>query len=99
MSVKLFDVLYLQNQMITSLPLSERKRLLLHNFGGLETVGIEVIPFAESVSSLENEIRQSLEHGCEGLVLKKRDSVYSCGQRTSFVILNQSYRGLGEVES
>ena len=86
MSVKLFDVLYLHGQMVTLSPLAERKRLLRSSFGGLEAAGIEVIPFAESVSSLENRIRESLEHGCEGLVLKKRDSLYNCGQRTSVTL-------------
>lgn len=99
MSLKLFDVLYLHNQMITLSPLSERKRLLMQSFGGLEAAGIEVIPFTESVSSLEDRIRQSLEHGCEGLVLKQRDSVYSCGQRTSAVSMALLCRGLGETES
>ena len=99
MSLKLFDVLYLHNQMITLSPLSERKRLLLQSFSGLEAAGIEVIPFTESASSLEDRIRQSLEHGCEGLVLKQRDSAYGCGQRTSAASMTLSCRGLGEAES
>jgi bifunctional non-homologous end joining protein LigD len=71
-----FDLLYLDGFDLRSVPLTERK-LLLHGvlapLGGLEEVGV----FDDGT-----QLRQAAQQqGLEGIVAKKRDSVYEAGAR------------------
>ncbi|UCE95548.1 MAG: ATP-dependent DNA ligase [Candidatus Bathyarchaeota archaeon] len=78
-TVRAFDLIYLNGREITDLPLSERRKYL-----------VEVVPAEYLVEGLEcqNEIdlmnfyENTLKQGYEGIVVKNLDSPYQVGQRT-----------------
>ncbi len=67
-----FDILRLEGHDVTGLPLMERKKLLEEHFGWVEPLTL-VEPLPESgVAAYERACRE----GWEGVMAKKRDSVY-----------------------
>jgi len=79
LTIRAFDVLYLNGRELTNLPLSERRKHLL-----------EVVP-AECLAGgkdCENEVElmkfyeEALRSGWEGIVVKNLNSTYEVGQRT-----------------
>ncbi|MFE7174223.1 non-homologous end-joining DNA ligase [Streptomyces sp. NPDC057616] len=74
----LFDVMHLEGRSITGLPYLRRRRWL-------EELGLDG-PFWSTPSALvghgEQALRATLEHGLEGLVCKRLDSVYEPGVRS-----------------
>jgi bifunctional non-homologous end joining protein LigD len=74
----LFDVLHLAGRRLTALPYVRRRRLL-------EDLGLAG-PFWSTPGALvghgEQALRATLEHGLEGLVCKRLDSVYEPGVRS-----------------
>jgi len=78
-TIRAFDILFLNGRELTDLPLSERRKYLL-----------EVVP-AEYViegRDCENEVElmkfyeEALRRGLEGIVVKNLNSTYEAGQRT-----------------
>ena len=74
-----------------NLPLHQRKELLSQYFKLTSSQGMTVVPWKEGNCDLQDEMKKSLAVGCEGLILKKLDSFYDPGGRTSknddFVII------------
>ena len=79
LTIRAFDILFLNGRELMDLPLSERRKYLL-----------EVVPaeFLAEGRDCENEIElmkfyeEALRRGMEGIVVKNLDSVYEAGQRT-----------------
>jgi len=78
-TIRAFDVLFLNGRELTDLPLSERRKYLL-----------EVVPAEYVVEGMdcENEVElmkfyeEALRSGLEGIVVKNLNSIYEAGQRT-----------------
>jgi len=78
-TIKAFDILFLNGRDLTNLPLSERRKYLL-----------EVVPHEYIVEGVDckNEVElmrfyeEALKKKCEGIVVKNLNSVYEIGQRT-----------------
>ncbi|MDH5437668.1 MAG: ATP-dependent DNA ligase [Candidatus Bathyarchaeota archaeon] len=79
LTIRAFDILYLNGRKLTNLPLSERRKYLL-----------EVVPpkYLVEGRDCENEVtlmkfyEESLAQGLEGIVVKNLNSPYEAGQRT-----------------
>jgi len=79
LTIRAFDILYLNGRELTNLPLSERRKYLL-----------EVVPTEYLVKGrdCENEVvlmkfyEEALGEGLEGIVVKNLNSPYEVGQRT-----------------
>lgn len=77
-SYVVFDVLYLKDRSVTSLPYSERRKLL-------ESLAIEgpswkITPFQHGKGS--EMLKVAEKHSMEGLIAKKIDSIYEVGRRS-----------------
>jgi len=78
-TIRAFDILFLNGRELTDLPLSERRKYLL-----------EVVPAEYIVEGrdCENEVElmkfyeEALRRGLEGIVVKNLNSTYEAGQRT-----------------
>jgi DNA ligase-1 len=78
-TIRAFDILFLNGRELTDLPLSERRKYLL-----------EVVPAEYVVEGrdCENEVElmkfyeEALRKGLEGIVVKNLSSTYEAGQRT-----------------
>ncbi|MDB4964438.1 MAG: ligD [Myxococcales bacterium] len=75
----LFDILYQRDEVITTLPLQERKRRL----ADLELTGDSWRTASYSVGNGAALLAASREQNLEGLVAKRLDSKYSPGRRTA----------------
>ena len=74
----LFDIMYLDTQLLLSEPyLARRQRLL-----GLELAGTHWQTPPHQVGEGETMFRASLENGLEGVIAKRLDSVYEPGRRS-----------------
>lgn len=78
-----FDVLSLNGEHLVQQPLLKRKNVLSTYFSVSTSQGLRIIPWKEGSHNLQEEIQSSLEMGCEGLVLKKTDTPYRPGSRSS----------------
>ena len=78
-----FDVLSVNKTIVVNKPLSERKALLAQAFPLDSVQGLMHVPWSDHSTDLQENMKTSIEIGCEGLVLKKMDSVYSPGGRSS----------------
>jgi len=72
-----FDLLELDGRSLLRVPLTGRKELLAKNLQPGEVV--KLLPFFDS---RDVTLRKALDFGYEGVVAKKRDSLYHPGQRT-----------------
>jgi len=78
-TIRAFDILFLNGRRLTDLPLSERRKYLL-----------EVVPpeYLVEGRNCENEVElmkfyeEALHRGLEGIVVKNLNSTYEAGQRT-----------------
>jgi len=79
----LFDLIYLDGNSVTHLPLSERRALLEKitkpNPASYALLADQVL--SDSVEAVEEIYRQALAAGHEGLILKNPSSVYAPGKR------------------
>ncbi len=73
-----FDILYLDGEPTTHLPLLRRKRLLSETV--VENERLTVAPYIEGEGTALYEL--SKRRGLEGIVAKHKESRYSCNQRT-----------------
>ena len=73
-----FDILIHQGQRLTELPLSERRAILSTVIESSEHVALSQV----SDRSAAEMLKFVKDHGLEGVVAKRSDSVYQPGQRT-----------------
>ncbi|HUS75927.1 MAG TPA: ATP-dependent DNA ligase [Methanothrix sp.] len=74
----LFDLIYLDGQSLTDLPLRER-RALLEKIANPTLLADQVL--SDSAEVAEEIYRQALDAGHEGLILKNPSSIYAPGKR------------------
>ncbi len=75
----IFDVLYYKKQLLTQVPLFERKQLLPHLLQPL--IDSDTIALSESNSNGEELYRQMKKKNMEGIVSKKITSTYISGKK------------------
>jgi bifunctional non-homologous end joining protein LigD len=75
----IFDVLYLDGYDLTTVPLIERKKVLSHLI--IKTGSFQLVDFFENGGKLVFE--KAIEQGFEGVVAKRKDSIYELGKRTN----------------
>ncbi len=78
-TIKAFDILFLNGRELIKLPLSERRKYLL------EVVPLELLADGKNCANEVELIRfyeEALKAGLEGVLVKKLDSIYDVGKRT-----------------
>jgi DNA ligase D-like protein (predicted ligase) len=73
-----FDILFSNNEQVTSLPLTERKKLLEDMVAPSERIAVSKTIEANGIALFNAAAKKSLE----GIVAKRKDSLYFFGKRT-----------------
>jgi len=92
-TVNFFDVLFADNQDCLNLQYSKRRKILEKIL--LENDFAKLIPMiiAKSESNVEDFLENSINSGCEGLMIKDLDSTYRAGSRgNNWLKLKREYR-------
>ncbi|MEN3034365.1 MAG: ATP-dependent DNA ligase [Aquificaceae bacterium] len=92
-NVFVFDILYLNSQDLTNLPLIERREHIekLFKRGRLRP---SELTFIKTPEEIEDFFESVLLRGLEGIMAKRLDGIYSAGARNfNWVKLKRSYRG------
>ena len=76
-------MLSVNKTIVVNKPLSERKEILSQTFQFGSIQGLMQVPWTDRLTDLQENMKASIQIGCEGLVLKKKDSVYNPGGRSS----------------
>ena len=81
--VYLFDLLYLNGKSTMSLPLHERRRLISTTIP-LLPLQLQVVTYVDisAVEEVTGLVKESVNAGCEGLMVKSLDSVYEPAKRS-----------------
>ena len=84
--INLFDVLLLDGEEMIDQPYEERRRVLQNVFasaGNVDAGKLKLVParFVSTSSEMDSMMEESLEAGCEGLVVKEPSSTYRAGAR------------------
>ena len=82
-SVNVFDILFASGRDKTNLPYTERRALLKDVITNSVDRRLTLIQqrIVSNVDQLEKFMAKSIEHGCEGLVVKQTNSPYRAGAR------------------
>lgn len=89
-----FDILYLNEEDLTGLTLSERRKRLYATFTENEYIQFAKNLNSEDQTEIENFMNDSIAAGCEGLIVKavEKKSEYMAGQRNfSWLKLKKDY--------
>jgi len=92
-TVNFFDVLFIDNKNCLHLHYTERRNILEKIL--LENEFAKLVPMliAKSEDDVEDFLENSINSGCEGLMIKTLDSTYSAGSRGSnWLKLKREYR-------
>jgi len=92
-TVNFFDVLFIDNKNCLNLHYTERRNILEKVL--LENEFAKLVPMliAKSEDDVEDFLENSINSGCEGLMIKTLDSTYSAGSRGSnWLKLKREYR-------
>jgi DNA ligase-1 len=82
----IFDLLYLDGELLLDLPLIERRRRLKQLLAPVQSKHFQLAPerMCETREALEEAFRDALAAGHEGIVAKAPDSLYTPGRRGRF---------------
>jgi DNA ligase 1 len=82
----MFDLLYLDGELLLDLPLIERRRRLKQLLTPVQSKHFQLAPerMCETPEALEEAFRDALAAGHEGIVAKAPDSLYTPGRRGRF---------------
>jgi DNA ligase-1 len=82
----MFDLLYLDGELLLDLPLVERRRRLKQLLAPVQSEHFQLAPerMCETREALEEAFRDALAAGHEGVVAKSPDSLYTPGRRGRF---------------
>ena len=82
-NIFLFDVMYVDGQDLTNLPLIDRKRKLLEILKPSEYVHLATWRVINDAEELDKFFHEAISDGCEGVMCKsiKADSIYEMGAR------------------
>lgn len=97
-SVNFFDILYLDGKSCLDIPYAQRRRILTDTIVPGDMA--RLIPAADitDADTLSDFMENSINAGCEGLMLKATDSIYRAGSRgKQWVKLKREYKdGVGD---
>ena len=92
--VVLFDLLYLDGVDLTLQPYTERREKLLGLLQEGPVLQVTENIETDSVAAIEAFFADKVEHGLEGVMAKKLDSVYQAGRRSfDWIKMKRSYQG------
>ena len=92
-TVNFFDVLYYDNIDCLNLPYSERRKILERLIDENNFSKLIPMTFVESESEIEDFLENSINSGCEGLMLKSLNGPYRAGTRgNNWLKLKREYR-------
>jgi DNA ligase 1 len=94
-SVNVFDILWASGRDKTNLPYKERRDLLKDVIANSVDRRLTVIQqnIVTSVEQLEKFMAKSIEHGCEGILVKQTNSAYRAGARGfAWIKIKREYR-------
>lgn len=92
--LKVFDCLYLNGEDTSSLPFSERRKLVEKYFSYSPLVTPTKILITEKLEELEDFFNNALSQGFEGIIAKSLDAPYKAGSRGySWIKFKKSYKG------
>ena len=82
-NIFMFDMLYLNGKDLTTLPYTERRRLLSDSFSISGKIGLTTMMLVSSPEEAETFFEDALKARCEGIIAKSigRESVYRAGSR------------------
>ena len=81
--LNVFDVLYYDGEAKTSLPYSDRRKIIERLINTINDYRILLVPqtVVHDTKSLSNYMSKAIEAGCEGIMVKQLDSIYKAGAR------------------
>lgn len=92
--VILFDLLYLDGDDLTRQPYTERRQKMLGFLQEGPVLQVTENIETDSVAAIEAFFADKIEHGLEGVMAKKLDSLYQAGRRSfDWVKMKRSYQG------
>ncbi len=92
--VVLFDLLYLDGADLTRQPYTERREKMLGFLQEGQVLQVTENIETDSVAAIEAFFADKVEHGLEGVMAKKLDSVYQAGRRSfDWIKMKRSYQG------
>ena len=90
----LFDLLYLDGTDLTRQPYTERREEMLGFLKEGSVLQVTENIETESVAEIEAFFADKVEHGLEGVMAKKLDSLYQAGRRSfDWIKMKRSYQG------
>ncbi|MYB76184.1 MAG: ATP-dependent DNA ligase [Chloroflexi bacterium] len=90
----LFDLLYLDGADLTRQPYTERREKMLDFLKEGPVLQVTENIETDSVAAIEAFFADKIEHGLEGVMAKKLDSVYQAGRRSfDWIKMKRSYQG------
>ena len=92
-SLNLFDVLYLDGKDLTALPYTKRRATLQKILQDGDRLKLVPAITTSDPEEIEKFMQEAISNGCEGLVIKDRNSAYRAGAREFlWVKLKREYR-------
>jgi len=92
-SLNLFDILYLDGKDLTELPYTKRRVLLQKMLQDGDRLNLVPAITTSDTGEIEKFMQEAISSGCEGLVIKDRNSTYRAGAREFlWVKLKREYR-------
>ena len=89
----LFDCLLIEDKDMMYKPLIERRMVLKDSIIETDNIRLSHAIISNNILEIENYFENSIENGCEGLMLKDMNSTYRAGAREwSWVKLKRSYQ-------
>lgn len=90
----LFDLLYLDGVDLTRLPYTERRKQMLGFLKDGSVLQVTENIETDDVAAIEAFFADKIEHGLEGVMAKKLDSLYQAGRRSfDWIKMKRSYQG------
>src|SRR5690606_14010716 len=94
--LNLFDILYHNGNDLMNLVFEERRKILEINFGNIKSDRLKLVnqKRVSNIDEIDNFMAESLDSGCEGLMLKDSNSRYRAGAREwAWIKLKKEYAG------
>lgn len=92
-NIYLFDMLFIEGKDIMNKSLIERRDILKNSIIEQNGFRLSHVMISDNTAEIEKFFENSIENGCEGLILKDPKSVYQAGARGwSWIKLKRSYQ-------
>lgn len=92
-NIYLFDSIFMEGEDLTNLRLASRRNILKDSIIETDQFRMSHALVSQNVEEIESFFEDSIEHGCEGLILKGENTTYQAGSRGwSWVKFKRSYQ-------